>query len=152
MHAHKILLVADRTAGEPHVAAVLHARAAQVPIEVTLVVPSTPPRAGWIWDEAASRADARRRMNAAVASLRRLGIAARAVLGDFSPLEAIRDEMRRRAYDEIVISTLPTRTSRWLRLDLPARVGREFTVPVTHVQAETEPDRLAPARSRRVAA
>lgn len=152
MRTQKILLVANRTAAESNVVAVLRDRASRAPIEVTLLVPTTPSRTGLTWDETTCRSDARQRMNAAVANLRRLGISATPVLGDFSPLEAIRDEMRRCSYDEIVISTLPTRTSRWLRMDLPTRVGREFAVPVTLVQAQSDPDWLAPAGNRRAVA
>ncbi len=152
MHIHKILLVADRTAADPHVVAAIRARAADGPIAVTLLVPTTPPRRGWTWDEASVRLDARHRMQAAVASLRRAGVAVTAVLGDFSPLEAIRDEMRRGTYDEIVISTLPTRVSRWLRADLPVRIARAFSVEVTHLQAGTELARTEPALGRAAAA
>jgi GABA permease len=134
------------------VSAAIRARANGAPTVVTLLVPATPPRSGWTWDEAAARGQARRRMNQAAANLRRTGIDVTTVLGDFSPLNAIRDEMRRRAYDEIVISTLPTRVSRWLRADLPARVAREFAVRVTHVAAGHEPVSVAPALSRSPAA
>lgn len=152
MHTHMVLLVADRTAALPHVSAAIRARAAEAPTAVTLLVPATPPRGGWTWDEAAARGEARRRMNAAAASLRRAGITVATVLGDFNALEAIRDEMRRRTYDEIVISTLPTRASRWLRADLPTRVAREFSVRVTHAEAGTEPVQVAPALDRSWAA
>ncbi len=36
-------------------------------------------------------------------------------------------------YDEVIVSTLPTKVSRWLRQDLPCRIGRKVTVPVTVV-------------------
>jgi hypothetical protein len=51
-----------------------------------------------------------------------------AQVGDADPLLAIDAELRaaEREYAAIVISTLPMGLSRWLRLDLPSRVRRQF--------------------------
>ncbi len=135
MNRRSILLVADRTAAGPHVLDALRARAARGPCDVTLLAPATPSRSGWTWEEGQARCEAKRRMEAAASKLKRSGFAIRAVLGDFSPMEAIRDELHEHSYDEIMISTLPAHFSRWLRQDLPARAGREFDIPVTHVEA-----------------
>ena len=54
-------------------------------------------------------------------------------VGDSDPFTAISDVLSRREIDEIIVSTLPTGTSRWLRAGLPTRVRREFNVPVTAV-------------------
>ena len=35
----------------------------------------------------------------------------------------------------MVVSTLPTHLSRWLKLDLPRRVERATGLPVQHVEA-----------------
>lgn len=35
--------------------------------------------------------------------------------------------------DEVIVSTLPTLVSRWLRQDLPSRIEKKVTVPVTVV-------------------
>ena len=37
----------------------------------------------------------------------------------------------------VIVSTLPRRVSRWLRQDLPCRIGRQVSVPVTVVSNET---------------
>ena len=55
MPLHTILLVAARTATDPHVLAALRARAAEVSIAVTLLVPAIPARRGWTWDEGTAR-------------------------------------------------------------------------------------------------
>jgi hypothetical protein len=145
----RILLVADRTATGQHVRDALAERG---PCDITLLVPAARPSGGWTWDEDDARDDARRRMETGAGALRRAGYQVRGVLGDFQPLEAIRDAMRERAYDEILISTLPARLSRWLRQDLPARAARAFAVPVTHVEALTAPDERAPVLARDPAA
>jgi GABA permease len=56
-------------------------------------------------------------------------------IGDPDPFEAIRQVLRSRQFDEILLSTLPARLSRWLRRDLPSRVQRIFDGPVTVIEA-----------------
>ncbi len=55
-------------------------------------------------------------------------------LGDAEPLMAIQDAVHLGSYDEIIISTLPRRVSRWLKLDLVSKT-RALGLPVTHVEA-----------------
>ncbi|MGB0096538.1 MAG: hypothetical protein WBP81_28875 [Solirubrobacteraceae bacterium] len=42
------------------------------------------------------------------------------------------DAVNLRGFDEIVLSTLPSRLSRWMRIDLPSKV-RALGLPVLHV-------------------
>jgi hypothetical protein len=44
--------------------------------------------------------------------------------------------MGRSSFDEIIISTLPSSISRWLKLDLPSRVRRTYSIPVVVATAE----------------
>ena len=46
---------------------------------------------------------------------------------------AIEDAIHLGDYDEIIISTLPPRLSRWLKLDLVSK-SRDLGLPVTHVE------------------
>jgi hypothetical protein len=55
-------------------------------------------------------------------------------LGDAEPLMAIQDAVNLGSYDEIIISTLPRRVSKWLKLDLVSKT-RALGLPVTHVEA-----------------
>jgi hypothetical protein len=56
-------------------------------------------------------------------------------VGDPDPIAAVQDEVNFAKYDEVVVSTLPGGVSKWLKLDLPHRVGRTTGLPVTHVTA-----------------
>jgi GABA permease len=38
-----------------------------------------------------------------------------------------------RRYDEIIVSTLPDRSSRWLQMGLPQRIARAVDAPVHHL-------------------
>ncbi len=58
--------------------------------------------------------------------------------GDQDPTAAIADEIHAgRRYAAIVISTLPASISRWVRMDVPTRVRRNFPGHrVIHVEAQ----------------
>ncbi len=44
-------------------------------------------------------------------------------VGDADPSAAIQDAINLRGFDEVIISTLPSKVSRWLHLDLPSKVS-----------------------------
>ena len=69
------------------------------------------------------------------------GTAVDGLIGDPTPLTAIEDAVNGQTFDEMMISTLPTRVSRWLRLDLPSK-ARNLGIPVT-VVTQTEEARAA---------
>ena len=57
------------------------------------------------------------------------------MIGDPEPLNAIQDAVNVHGFDEIIISTLPKRVSRWLKLDLPSKLNG-LGLPVTTVTAK----------------
>ena len=71
------------------------------------------------------------------------------IVGATDPYEAVRQMLEQEKYDEVIISTLPERVSRWLHLDLAHRIER-FGVPVNrvHLTGRRAPTRraLAPIR------
>ena len=92
-----------------------------------------------MWDEDESADAARARLDAFLGFLREQGVAAHGEIGDRDPLQAIRDVLRVRVVDEIILSTLPERRSRWLAMDLPARIRRGTKLPVTQIICQTPP-------------
>jgi hypothetical protein len=68
-----------------------------------------------------------------VAHWREAGLDAHGVLGDSDPVVAVKEAWDPGRFDEIVVSTLATGTSRWLQIDLPPRLDRMTGVPVRHV-------------------
>ena len=59
-----------------------------------------------------------------------------AMIGVPEPLAAIQDAVNLHGFDELIISTLPTRVSKWLKLDLPSKVAG-LGLPVTTVTARS---------------
>jgi hypothetical protein len=56
--------------------------------------------------------------------------------GDTDPIVATMETWDPMEFDEIVVSTLPTGSSRWLGLDLPRRLEKLTSVPVRHVVSQ----------------
>ena len=56
-----------------------------------------------------------------------------AKVGDADPLAAISDECNFNEYDELIVSTLPLKLSKWLHIDLPRKAEAATGLPVTHV-------------------
>lgn len=91
-------------------------------------------------DEAAVREAqrrAQRRLDLMTSRIRATGAQVDGELGVADPVEATRDALRREPVDEVIVSTLPSGLSRWMKLDLPSRVAEMTDVPVTTVEAET---------------
>lgn len=78
---------------------------------------------------------AARRLAEGLERFRELGADADGEVGDGRPMDAIADALRGNAFDEVILVTFPPGLSRWLRQDLPSRVLRTFSLPVTHLVA-----------------
>jgi hypothetical protein len=109
--------------------------------EFTLLVPATPVQHLLTWWEGERYATARENAERASRALEAAGVRiVGAVVGDASPIQAISDELARRAgyYGAIIICTFPAALSRWLRLDLVSQARRSYNLPVIHVEGQPE--------------
>lgn len=120
---------------------------------VHLVVPASPQRAEarglhsehlrWHAEHPDVSA-ARWRMQRALEAWRAEGMEVTGEVGAPDPVRALQDALTRVTADEVVVSSLPRRLSRWLARDVPRRVERAVDVPVVVVeQADDRPS--APA-------
>ena len=128
----RVLVIANVTATSPDLLAALKARADRGPVEVTLLMPAT--QNGF-----PGREEAQGRLGEALERWRQAGFEARGEVGDPDPIVAVHEAWDPRAYDEVIVSTLPGQSSRWLECDLPRRVAQITGLDVTHVETRTRP-------------
>lgn len=83
------------------------------------------------------RALAEERLESGLEWLRELGAAATGEVGVIDTVAAVVGVVKRDGTDEILVSTLPSRISKWLRQDLPHKIEKNVTIPVTVVIAST---------------
>ena len=76
---------------------------------------------------------ARERMRQQLDAMRELGASVSGEIGVADPVDAVRVVLHRWEFDEVILSTLPGRRSRWLAADLPTKIRRGFKLPVTQV-------------------
>lgn len=147
----RYLIVANKTLAGELIPALVAERAAAGPAEFHLLVPATrsketqrlitgaaDPMAGYTIvaadDLAMARQRDREQAEARLATfIDRLAeheASLTSEVGGHDPFAAIARVLERSSFDEIIISTLPSSVSRWLKVDLPSKVERAFSVPV----------------------
>jgi len=126
-----VLVVANQTLDHPELIAALEDRASHQPIRVTLLAPVA-------WTE---RERAQQRLDAALEKLREADIPAEGLIGDQDPMVAVQEAWDPKQMDEVLVSTLAARYSRWIRSDLPQRIARYIDCPVRHLEtSEPRPE------------
>jgi hypothetical protein len=133
-----VLVVAHQTASTSGLMDAVRARSERGPATFHLVVPQRPhgmhkyvdPLDDGVEEAQAVLADALPKLSAAA------GAEVTGSVGDPEPLMAIHDAVNLGQYEEVIISTLPRRVSKWLRLDLVSK-AHGLGLPVTHVEAQT---------------
>ena len=88
---------------------------------------------GGLSEEGLGRRLARERMRQQLDQMRELGASVSGEIGVADPVDAVRVVLHRWEFDEVILSTLPGRRSRWLAADLPTKIRRGFKLPVTQV-------------------
>lgn len=134
------LVVANVTATSEQLIEALKARAERESASFTLVIPATPFGGG--------REAAIETLGEALSQLREAGLEAEGCVGNADPILAVTDAWDPKKYDEIILSTLPMRFSKWLHAGLPERIAKLTDAPVTHVVSQPpkpEPE-IAPPR------
>jgi hypothetical protein len=137
-----ILVVANQTIGGAKLLDLVRERAKEPETSFTLVVPMTRPRSGYVIYDDAVRDSAQVRLDVTLSYLRGVDVVAGGELGDEDPYTATLDAIDEYQPDEVIISTLPSASSGWLRRDLIERIQDSTGVPVTHVVSDMDAEGL----------
>ena len=141
-----VLVIANATAASPQLIDALRKRAERGPIRATLLMPSAGP--GLNGRDAAQSA-----LDDVLEQWREAGLEeVDGVVGDQDPLVAVHEAWDPQRFDEVIVSTLPSHISEWVRWDLAHRVARATDAQVTHVVSSVPPapppSEPAPRRER----
>jgi len=119
-----VLVVANRTADSPELLDALRARAERGPVRFTLLAPAS-----------TGREATERQLESGLKVMRAAGLDVEGRIGERDPTGAVQDTWDPGEFDEVIVSTLPAQTSKWLSINLPQRVAKLTDALVTHVVA-----------------
>jgi hypothetical protein len=130
-----VLVVAHKTAATQPLLDAVHERAARGPCRFTLLVPNTTHGLHKVVDpEDQGGGEAQTVIDRALPALSGAaeGAPVEGMVGDPDPIAAVHDAINLHKFDEVIVSTLSAKVSRWLKLDLPSKVSG-MGLPVTTV-------------------
>src|SRR5260370_29808105 len=132
--AARVLVVAHKTAATQPLLDAVRDRAQRGQATFTLLVPNTTHGLHKVVDpEDQGGGEANGVIERALPSLTEAaGAPVEGIVGDPDPVAAVQDAINLRGFDEVIISTLPSKLSQWLTLDLPSKVSG-MGLPVTTV-------------------
>jgi len=135
--AARVLVVAYKTAATQPLIDAVRERAQRGNATFTLLVPNAAPGLHKVVDpEDQGGGKAEAVIEQALPKLSdAAGGAVAGIVGSTDPIAAIEDAINIRGFDEVMISTLPSKLSHWLKLDLPSKVTG-MGLPVTTVTPE----------------
>jgi cell pole-organizing protein PopZ len=130
----RVLVVAHKTAATKPLLDAVRERAARGLCSFTLLVPNAAHGLHKVVDaEDQGASEAQTAIDAAVPKLSEAaGSPVAGIVGDPDPTAAVQDALNLRGFDEVIVSTLSPRLSRWLKLDLPSKISG-MGLPVTTV-------------------
>ena len=118
----RVLIVANRTASTPRLLEAVRRRAEASPCEFALLIPDVSDRKAADWTLETALRLMKKSARGKVEGL----------VGGPDPFESVQDAVRKGDFDEVIVSTLPSRASKWLRRDLIRRV-QTLGLPVTAI-------------------
>ena len=122
------LVVANQTVAAPELVERLKAIAAEGPHRFIVVIPQD-------HGEGHAVAEARRRLSTLLDSLDEAGVVAAGMIGDPDPYTATMNAIHYFHISDVVISTLPEGTSKWMADKLVERVRGASNLPVEHIES-----------------
>lgn len=137
-----VLVLANETIGGAALLDAIRERNAQGDARFHVVVPLTRPRHGNVIYDEAVRDSAQVRVDLALAFMRAEGIEGTGEVGDGDPLNAATDAIAHHGIDEIIVSTLPAKSSGWMKRDLIEALEDVTGLPVHHVVVDLARDGL----------
>jgi hypothetical protein len=133
--AARVLVVAYKTAATQPLLDAVRERAQRGKATFTLLVPNPAPGLHKVVDpEDQGAGEATGVVERAVPALSDAagGAPVEGIVGSSDPIAAVEDAINLRGFDEVIISTLPSKISHWLKLDLPSKITG-MGLPVTTV-------------------
>ena len=128
-----VLVLANQTIGGQALLDAVRERHAQGDAKFFIVVPQNRPAHGNVVYDEAVRDAAQVRVDLSLAFMREEGFEGTGEVGDPDPYNAAKDAIAEHDIDEVILSTLPTTASGWLKRDLPERIEQDTGLPVKHV-------------------